>query len=249
MRKIIFFTIALAQISFVVAQSLVVTGDGAFTSSNGNIFFFHQENITNEISHNLDIKNISANAITVKCKKTILFSGPNSAAESYYCFAGACYAANFTGASNSAVIAAGQQISFDNSPPDADSFSGYYNPYGTQSIGEVQYCFYNQNNPSDSTCVIINYACFAVAGINDFTKVTKMSDFYPNPTNSVTNFTFKGSKAQLKIIDILGNEVKALQLEQSGIKSIDLTNMNNGIYFGKLVLDNQVTTIKKLIIN
>ena len=49
--------------------------------------------------------------------------------------------------------------------------------------------------------------------------------------------------------DILGNEVKVIQLEQSGIKSIDVTNMNNGIYFGKLVVNNQVTTIKKLVVN
>ncbi len=69
-----------------------------------------------------------------------------------------------------------------------------------------------------------------------------------NPANGLTNFTFNGTKAQLKIIDILGNEVKVLQLEQPGIKKIDLTDMSKGIYFGELVINNKVTTIKKLIL-
>ena len=101
MKKVTLFILALAQMSFVVAQSLVVTGD-----------IFYQGNLVNEISHNLDVKNISANPITVKCQKTnLILSG---AAASYYCFAGACYSANFTSPSNSAIIPAGQQISFDN---------------------------------------------------------------------------------------------------------------------------------------
>ena len=75
-----------------------------------------------------------------------------------------------------------------------------------------------------------------------------MSEFYPNPSNGLTHFTFNGTKAQLKIIDILGNEIKVLQLEDPGVKKIDLTDMSKGIYFGKLVINNKVTTIKKLIV-
>ena len=77
----------------------------------------------------------------------------------------------------------------------------------------------------------------------------EISEFYPNPANSLTHFTFNGTKAQLKIIDILGSEIKVLQLEEPGIKKIELTDMRKGIYFGKLVINNKVTTIKKLIVN
>ena len=235
MKKIILFTLALAQMSFVVAQSLVVTGDTFLTGD-----------LVNQISHHLDIKNTSANSITVRCQKTNLILP--GAAESFYCFASNCYSASSTSPSSSAVIAAGQQISFDNSPPDADAYSGYYNAYGSSGIAEVQYCFYDENNPSDETCVTITYDCSSATGINDFTELTKMSEFYPNPANGLTNFTFNGTKAQLKIIDILGNEVKVLQLEEPGIKTIDLTDMSKGIYFGKLVINNKVATIKKLIV-
>ena len=269
MRKIILFILALGQMSFVVAQSLVVTGDTSFTG-----------NLVTQIDHHLNLKNTSSNAITVKCQKTNLTLP--SGAESYYCFANNCYSASSIIPSDSVTLAAGQQISFNNFPSDLDAHSGYYNAYGTSGIAKVRYCFYDENNPTDETCVTITYDCVAatsswncdeqgnctdpgdetgmytdsntcqisclVAINEEILNVIQISDFYPNPANSLTNFTFNGIKAQLKIIDILGNEVKIIQLEQPGIKRIDLIDMSKGIYFGKLMVNDKATTIKKLIV-
>jgi hypothetical protein len=233
MRKIILFILVLGQISFAVAQSLTVTGGTSFTGD-----------LVTQISNHLDIKNTSANTITVECQKTNL--NVPLGGESFYCFAGNCYSASSTNPSSSAVLAPGQQFSFANS--DADAHSGYYDAYGAWGVAEVQYCFYDVNNPTDETCVIITYDCSGSMGINDFNDLAKISEFYPNPANGLTHFTFSGTKAQLKIIDILGNEVKVLQLEEPGIKKIDLIDVSKGIYFGKLVINNKVTTIKKLIV-
>ena len=225
----------LGQISFAVAQSLVVTGDTSFTGD-----------LVTQIAHHLDIKNTSTNTITVQCQKTNL-TLPSGGA-SFYCFAGNCYSASSTSPSASADLLPGQEFSFANS--DADAHSGYYDAYGASGIAEVQYCFYDVNNPIDETCVTITYDCSTITtGINNFTELSEISNFYPNPANGVTNFIFNGTKAQLKIIDILGNEIKVLQLEEPGVKKIDLTDMSKGIYFGKLVINNKVTTIKKLIVN
>ena len=232
MRTIILFILVLGQISFAVAQSLVVTGDTSFTG-----------NLVDQIAHHVDIKNTSASIITVECQKTNL-ALPSGAA-SFYCFAGNCYSSTSTNPSTLVDLLPGQQISFANS--DADAHSGYYDAYGASGIAEVQYCFYDVNNPADETCVTITYDC-STTGINDFNVPSEISDFYPNPANGLTHFTFKGAKAQLKIIDILGNEIKVLQLEEPGVKKIDLTDMSKGIYFGKLVINNKVTTIKKLIV-
>jgi hypothetical protein len=232
MRKLTLFILLLGQISFVVAQSLVVTGS---TSVSGD------PNL--QMAHHLDVKNTSANLITVKCQKTNLLL-PLGAA-SFYCFAGNCYSSSSTSPSSSAVLAAGQQFSFANS--DADAHSGYYDAFGALGIAEVEYCFYDINNISDKTCVTITYTSSATS-INDFNELAEISEFYPNPANNVTNFIFNGTKAQLKIIDILGNEIKVLQFEEPGVKKIDLTDMSKGIYFGKLVINNKVTTIKKLIV-
>jgi hypothetical protein len=307
MRKIILFTLALTQMSIVVAQSLVVTGDTSFAG-----------NLVTQIAHHLDLKNTSASPITVKCQKNNLTLPDTTAtglsgAESYYCFAGTCYSASDTTASNSTILAAGQQISFNNFPPDVDAHSGYYDAYGVSGIAKVQYCFYDVNNPADETCVTITYSCFGisydclngacidpgtgngtfdslsgclsnclitptwdcdalgnctdpgtgtgaytdsnscqaacvVAANQEISKIAEISDFYPNPTNGLTYFRFNGTKAQLKIIDILGNEVKIIHLEQTGVKEIDLTYISKGIYFGKLMVNNKITTINKLIV-
>ena len=182
MRKIILFILVLGKISFAVAQSLTVTGGTSFTGD-----------LVTQISNHLDIKNTSANTITVECQKTNL--NVPLGGESFYCFAGNCYSASSTSPSSSAVLAPGQQISFANS--DADAHSGYYDAYGTSGIAEVQYCFYDVNNLTDETCVTITYDCSTITtGINNFTELSEISNFYPNPANGLTHFTFNGTKAQ-----------------------------------------------------
>ena len=266
MRKIILFTLVLAQVSFVFAQSLVVTGDTSFTG-----------NLVVQIDHHLDVKNTSANPITVKCQKTNLTLP--TGAESYYCFAGNCYGASDTTASNSANLAAGQQISFNNFPADVEAHSGYYDAYGVSGIAEVQYCFYDVNDTTDKTCVIITYSCSGISydclngvcldpgtgegaypdsnaclvacvvAVNEeISNLFEISNFFPNPTNGLTYFRFNGTKAQLKIIDILGNNVKEIWLIEGGTQILDLSDMNKGIYFGNLIVNDEVISIKKLIV-
>ena len=333
MRKTLLFILLITQISFAIAQSLVVTGDTSFTSNNPLIQF----------EDHLDVKNISGNSITIKCIKTNLTLP--AGAESYYCFAGNCYSVTTDTSSSSATLMAGQQISFNNSPPDADAHSGYYDAFGTSGIAEVRYCFYDVNNTTDETCVIITYSCFGISydcvngvcldpgtglgayldsntcqsscvmptwdctngacadpgtgngtypslntcmtacgvtpswncnvlgnctdpgngtgiyidsnicqaacvtAINEKnSNLPKISDFYPNPTSGMVNFTFNGNLATLKLIDILGNKVKEISLNQEGIQKLNLSDMNKGIYFGNLIVNGEVVSIKKLIV-
>ena len=234
MKKIILFILVLTQISFITAQSLVITGDTMF-AGDPNI----------QIDHHLVVKNTSANPITVKCQKTNLTLP--TGAESYYCFAGNCYGASDTSASNSSILAAGQQISFNNFPADVDAHSGYYDAFGASGIAEVQYCFYDLNDISDETCVTITYET-NITEIDDYKPLTKLGDFYPNPANDIVYFSFNGNLATLKLIDILGNNVKEILLDQKTVKKLDISDMNKGIYFGNLIVNDQVVSIKKLIV-
>ena len=61
-------------------------------------------------------------------------------------------------------------------------------------------------------------------------------------------FTFKGNLATLKLIDILGNEIKEIILTEEGIQKLDLTDMSKGIYFGNLIVKNEIVSVKKLIV-
>ena len=236
MRKTLLFILVITQISFVGAQSLVVTGGTNFIGDPNT-----------QITHHLDVKNISANSINVICQKTniTLPLGMPTWAGSSYCFAGTCYPVSSTNPSSSALLAVGQEFSFDNS--DLDAHSGYFSAGGVPGIATVKYCFYDENNPSDETCITITYDCSEATGIDEY-AANEMSDFYPNPANSVAYFRFNGPEAQLKIIDILGNEVKEILLTEGGVQKLDLSDMTKGIYFGNLVVNNEVVSIKKLIV-
>ena len=235
MKKIILFILVITQISFITAQSLVITGDTIFPGD-----------ADTQIYHHLAVKNTSANPITVKCQKTNLTLP--TGAESYYCFAGNCYPATTTTSNSSAIIAAGQEISFNNFPADVDAHSAYYDAFGASGIAEVQYCFYDVNDISDETCVTITYETNTTE-IDDYKPLTKLGDFYPNPANNIVYFSFNGNLATLKLIDILGNNVKEILLDQKTVKKLDISDMNKGIYFGNLIVNDQVVSIKKLIVN
>jgi sugar lactone lactonase YvrE len=78
---------------------------------------------------------------------------------------------------------------------------------------------------------------------------------YPNPFNSATNISFaipKSGLVELKVYDVLGREVKTL-LSESMVAgkynvTFNATDMAAGIYYYRLVSDNQAITKKMLII-
>ena len=237
MRTIALFILVIAQISFISAQSLVITGDTVFVGDPNA-----------QITHHLDVKNVSGSDISVICQKTniTLPLGMPTWAGSSYCFAGTCYPASATNPSSAAVLASGQEFSYDNS--DLDAHSGYFSAGGVTGIATVKYCFYDASNPADETCVIITYDCSEFTAINENQSFNEVGDFYPNPASEMVYFTFNGNAATLKLIDILGNEVKEIQLTEEGVQKLDLTDMTKGIYFGNLVVNNEVVSIKKLIV-
>lgn len=177
---------------FVFAQSLVITGD----------MYFNGDPI-NEISHHLDVKNTANKGITVVCQKTILSSPVNlpTWAGAYYCFAGNCYSSSSTAPSSAALLGSGQTFSYANN--DLEAFSGYYNPAETPGITTVIYCFYDQINPSDQTCVTVTYDITSATTIEDQKFI---SDFYPNPATNILQFEYYSLEPSfLNLIDVLGN--------------------------------------------
>ncbi len=234
-RNLLLAALFLTQISFVLAQSLVVTGDTVFASDPNS-----------QITHHLDVKNTSSSSITIVCQKTNLTLplGMPTWAGSTYCFGGTCYSSTSILPSASVVFAPGQTISYDNS--DVDAFSGYFSTGGIAGQAKVEYCFYDQNNPSDETCKVITYN-FNVTGVDDI--VNEFSEFFPNPAQEYINFDYNVvGDATLKIIDILGNVVKEVQLSEDGRKKVYVGDMSKGVYFGNLTVNDELISIKKLII-
>ncbi len=236
MRGVLSIIGLLCSINFVIAQSLVITGDTYFTGS-----------AVDQITHHLDVKNISNKGITVVCQKTYISTPPSlpAWAGASYCFAGNCYSSSSTTPSSTALLGSGQSFSYANS--DQDAFSGYYDPASTPGITMVEYCFYDEINPSDNTCVTITYEVGSASALNEINEM--ISDFYPNPAQDVINFKyFSNESSTLIIMDILGNTLQELDINQKRVYKLDVENLPKGIYFANLILGNEVLAIKKLIV-
>ena len=227
MRKIILSIIVITQISFVVAQSLVITGDNSVSSSD----------ICLTTHSYLTVKNVSNKNHDIVCEKNVI-SEP-SGMSNYFCWGGLCYGSSTIISSNFLTLQAGQG--------DAVSFGGYFDAYCDQGVGIVEYCFYPVTDTIDRTCFTVTYNGTSTS-ISEYSLATNVGDFYPNPTNDIVYFNYRGDLASLKLIDILGNNVKEILISQKGVQKLDLSDMNKGIYFGNLIVNNEVVSIKKLII-
>ena len=220
---------------FVISQNLVVTGDNSFYS---DPFI--------DVSHHLDLKNVANYSITVECSKTII-STPNilpAWAGASYCFAGNCYSTTSVGPSSSAVLGAGQSFSYENN--DLEAFSGYFTPGGVEGISVVEYCFSNQNDPTDKSCVTITYNISSSTNVDE---VSQLSEFYPNPAKDFVNFNYKvDAESKLLILNILGEEVANIDLDNTGTKQINVSSLTKGVYFGYIISNNKLLDTKKIFI-
>jgi len=218
------------------AQSLVITGDTYFTGIP-----------IDQITHHLDVKNTANKGITVVCQKTYLSSPatlPTWAGASY-CFAGNCYSSSSTNPSSTALLGAGQTFSYANN--DLDAFSGYYDPASTPGITTVEYCFYDEINPSDNTCVVITYDVSSALSVDEINKM--IGHFYPNPAQEIVYFDYNINKpADLIIMDVLGNKVSSRNILGEGIQKLDISEFAKGIYFGNIIIENEVLFIEKIIV-
>ena len=227
MRKFLLLTLVIAQISFVAAQSLVISGDNSVLNSD----------ICLRTYSYLTVKNVSNKEHDIICEKNVI-SVP-AGMDNTFCWGGLCYGNSTIISSAFLTLQAGQA--------DAVSFTGYFDAYCEQGIGVVEYCFYPDSDINDRSCFTVTYHGSATS-VKDNPYYANVGDFYPNPANDIVHFTFNGNSATLKLIDILGNEVKEILLTEEGIQKLDLSDMTKGIYFGNLIVNDEVVSIKKLIV-
>jgi hypothetical protein len=90
-----------------------------------------------------------------------------------------------------------------------------------------------------------------VVGVQQYVGNSEQIKLYPNPAKDILTIELGNSseKSEIKISDVLGNEVKNVDLSMhNGTAQINSDNLNNGIYF-VTVLSNGISTTKKIIVN
>lgn len=219
-----FFTTILVN-----AQSLTVTGDNSVLTSNPCL----------QTTAYLEVKNISNKEQEVLCEKRIL-SQP-SGMENYFCWGGNCYGVGQFVSSSSLILQSGEGNS--------TSFGGYFDAYCATGSATVEYCFYSITDSSDRSCILITYHGPATDIAEEERFI--LNNFYPNPTNEeyiVINYEAKDN-SHLEFIDILGNVVQKIKLDDFGSQKVYIGDLSKGIYFGNLVYNDKIVAIQKLVKN
>ena len=69
---------------------------------------------------------------------------------------------------------------------------------------------------------------------------------YPNPSNGDATINWTGAAAELGVIDQNGKVINLMDVQ--GMNSIELTNLNKGLYQIKFTTLDGATTTKKLVV-
>ena len=128
-----------------------------------------------------------------------------------------------------------------------------YNTYELLGIAMVKYNAYNKDNPADSVNIYVKYFAYPEGIAEEAMHGGSISEIYPNPaSNSVTldyQFTNEVRSAQVRVSNLLGSVVKESELQVNSNKAkLDISNLENGIYFYSVIVNGDVYKTKKLIV-
>lgn len=246
MKKIICFILVLYTCIFtsvVMSQSLQIS-NGSGTLTNGTELYVYGDSGSATIIYSyLSVTNISTGTVTVKAKEipTSLISGAKVA----LCFAGSCFGqvtTTFT-SPTSATLAASAENS---------SFTGEYHPLGHLGESTIIFEFFNVANIDDSAWVVVHFDA-TPAGIKQITYINaEISNPYPNPASDFTSFNCSlpknTGKAKLVISNILGSEIKEMNIEKEGKITLNTRDIMEGVYLYSFIVDDNLILTKRLII-
>ena len=173
---------------------------------------------------------------TAVCAKNVI-SQP-TLASNYFCWGGNCYSSTTVISPDKHVLGPGEQTM----PAD---FSGYFDAFCDIGVGVVEYCFYLVSDSLDMSCFTITYNG-TVSAVGE--EENSFLSIHPNPAKNYITLFHTAFYNNFKIIDILGNQVKDIQLNQSQNQNIYIGDLSKGIYFGNLLDNERVIATKKIII-
>jgi len=242
MKRIILSILAVVAIAVsVVAQSLSLSTLAGVPIANNAEYLVggdYQSTITSYVA----VQNSSAVDQNVMCKKTeISVMGGTS---NYFCW-GACYLPSTFISLEPMMILAGVN--------DLNSFSGDFDPASHMGESVVRYTFYLVNNPNDSVCVNVRYLA-GYAGIAPTSEDQfRISEAYPNPATANVSFSYTlpsaVSSATFVVRNLLGSEVKSFNLDEAqGKLNFSVTDLQAGVYFYSVVMNNSTMLTRKLVV-
>ena len=194
------------------------------------------------------VLNTNSTSGSYKVRRTILVM--DSMDSTQFCWGGSCYGYPANVSTYNENIASGDSVTFAQGGIHIHFVSG-----PSSIVRKVHYKIYNTNTttfPADTTGFTIQYNPIS-AGVNELKADGGISYVFPNPASG--NATIKydisanGKKAKLVFYDMLGKEVKEINLnDKQGVAKVATDDLFAGVYFYSLLVDDKIISTKKFVV-
>ncbi len=165
---------------------------------------------------------------------------------STFCWAGRCYAPTVDTSTNYQFVPAGGASA-------EGDFTGDYEPRTKIGTSIVKYTFYNMDNPDQRVEIVVKFWASPESIAEEAMNGGSVSEIYPNPANHFINLDYRlttqVNTAQVRIYNMLGATVKEAVMERgTNNLKMDVSDLNNGIYFYSVVINGDIYKTKKIVI-
>ena len=204
----------------------------------------HHGKIGSKIEVPVTIKNNSDRVIHLMIQR--ITSQIGSTQSTFFCWGEECFDQDTHMLPTSKKLAPGEESS---------AFLAVLEAGITEQFSTVTYIFYDRDNPSNSVTYELNYNIEEkeLKGLLYESEDITLSDAYPNPVSdkAIIQYRFFDETKDAKILihNVLGSivgEYKLLPVENQ--LKISTLELNPGVYFYTLYLDNKGLVTKKLIV-
>lgn len=215
---------------------------------NGQTIIYASHVLDDDNKVDFNMKNVGASAITIKVKRYELNTVPGTA--NYFCFY-QCLSPFNSGVYPFREVVGG--INFNAGEVKAKYLNAHHQPLDNPGLAKFRYVAYNAADPNDSAFVDIHFDM--TVSINEASISQTKLNVFPNPASkrisleySLANFTSNDSYSFV-LRNMLGATVKQFNMtDNSGKENINIENLQPGIYFYSLMVNDQVVTSKRLIV-
>ncbi len=190
------------------------------------------------LSQLMKVKNVSATACSVFCKKVYLHLLPNT--DNTFCW-DVCYTQQVMVSKHPVVIASQELCNRFDSDYESNNYSG---------DSRIRYVWFDGAKPNDSVCVEVVFRT-RPTGVDESTLCPNAMVASPNPAATVVKLSWKPTGVPCRVVlhDILGGKIFEKTAEGFDKEmNINVTDYPEGLYFGILESEGKAGMVTKIVI-
>lgn len=234
MKKYLLIVIFIGTSVFLFGQDLQMSTPEGVPVGSGDTIICSGADTSDVITGHMYLINISAQSQSVYAKKSYVYIVPGTI--NAFCWAGSCYTSFVS--PNDEVLAPGDT---------AKDFSTEFMPQGFSGVSIIRYTFFGSH--CDSVWFFIKYNVLPT-GIGSINATSLVSNPFPNPASDNINYYLNDLQGQMfvGIYDLTGKMVKSVNLNNTGLVQISVSDLKKGVYFAEVRSGSRVIKTNKILV-